>query len=159
MPDLIAVFQKFQRSYRDNPDDEKETTVFIRHLKEEGILGEFTEVDWFKLAQKLELTDDEFGVMFEGTASWIIDEPVMPSRQEPADWPDEVPRGGVSLKPNPAVKYGKGTEIEDCVCEETCNCNPCPCDECPTCHFCLCCDVCEEPEEDEDDEYDGGEEE
>ena len=64
-----------------------------------------------------------------------------------------------SAKSNPAVRYGKGTEIEDCLCEETCTCDPCPCDVCPTCKFCLCCDVCEEPEEDEDDEYDGGEEE
>lgn len=66
---------------------------------------------------------------------------------------------GGSAKLNPAVKYGKGTEIEDCYCEESCTCDPCPCDVCPKCKFCLCCDVCEEPEENEDDDYDGPEEE
>ena len=66
--------------------------------------------------------------------------------------------GGAS-QPNPAVRYGKGTEIEDCVCEESCTCDPCSCDECEECTFCLCCCTCEEPEEDEDDNYDGSESE
>jgi len=65
--------------------------------------------------------------------------------------------GSVLPKANPAVKYGKGTEIEDCLCEEKCTCDPCPCDECEECEFCKCCCSCDEPEEDEDDEYDGNE--
>lgn len=70
----------------------------------------------------------------------------------------------ISSQQNPAVRYGKGTEIEDCVCEETCNCDPCPCDECEECEYCLCCCQCSEEEDDDGDEEDeegdqGGEEE
>lgn len=62
-------------------------------------------------------------------------------------------------KQNPAVRHGKGTEIEDCVCEESCDCDPCPCDECKECGFCLCCCCCseEDDDEDEDDGEDQGE--
>ena len=64
------------------------------------------------------------------------------------------------VQSNPSVKHGKGTEIEDCVCEETCSCDPCPCDECEDCGFCLCCCCCsEDDDEDEDEDQDEGEEE
>jgi len=48
---------------------------------------------------------------------------------------------------NPGVRYGKGTEIEDCLCEEECACNPCDCEECPECKTCLCCCDCVDCEE------------
>lgn len=65
------------------------------------------------------------------------------------------------VRSNPSVRHGKGTEIEDCACEETCDCDPCPCDECSECGFCLCCCVCseEDPDEEEDGGGDGSEEE
>jgi hypothetical protein len=160
MPDLIAEFQKFRRTYRSNPDVEKETTVFIRHLKDEGILGTYTDGDWLKLAEKLEMTDDEFGVMFEGTASWIIDEPIMPSKQEPADWPDEIPRAStVSSRPspasNPSARHERNDSEEDedeaevgCSCEDGCKCDPCTCDACEECSLCLCCCSCEDEDDD-----------
>jgi hypothetical protein len=61
------------------------------------------------------------------------------------------PRKGASQQ-NPMLRYGKGTEIEDCECEETCSCDPCPCDTCEECEFCLCCCVCDEEEDDSSDE-------
>jgi hypothetical protein len=67
---------------------------------------------------------------------------------------------------NPMLRYGKGTEIEDCVCEESCDCDPCPCDECEECSFCLCCCCCSDEEEDDSsdekeplEDQDAGEEE
>lgn len=63
------------------------------------------------------------------------------------------------VQTNPAVKYGKGTEIEDCSCEETCDCDPCPCDECEKCSYDLCCCQCSEDDDDEGEDQDEGEEE
>lgn len=63
-----------------------------------------------------------------------------------------------STQKNPSLKYGRGTEIEDCVCEETCDCDPCPCDECKGCGYCLCCCQCSDDEDgdssDEDEIFD-----
>lgn len=62
------------------------------------------------------------------------------------------------VQANPSVKYGKGTEIEDCVCEETCDCDPCPCDECESCNYCLCCCQCSDDDDDlEEEESEGSE--
>ena len=104
---LIAEFERFKASsVRRNPSrGESETTAFMQHLSEEGILQDFTDVDWLKLAERLEMTDDQYAAMFEGTASWILPESLSVARQEPADWPDELPQQGartIKTMANPA---------------------------------------------------------
>lgn len=90
---LIAEFEHFEAMRpRANPARETETTAFIQDLSERGILQDFSDVDWLKLAEKLNLTDDQYAAMFEGTASWIVPEPESVPAQEPADWPDEIPK-------------------------------------------------------------------
>jgi hypothetical protein len=97
---LIAEFERFQATHpQANPVRESETTAFIQHLSEVGTLGDFTDVDWLRLAEKLGLTDDQYAAMFEGTASWIIQEPIPVQDQEYADWPDELPHGTSSSAP------------------------------------------------------------
>lgn len=153
MNDLIDEFESFTGSrYRSNPG-ESDMTSFVRHLAEEKSLLEYEPVDWLALANHLGLPEDEVGAIMEGAAAWIPEEPTPPSEQEPADWPDELPNWK-SIQENPMVRYTKGTEIEDCACEETCNCDPCPCDECDECGYCLCCDICSEEDEEEDDNGD-----
>lgn len=139
---------------RTNPPTEK-LYDFLQELSADGKLFGYSEQDWIEAGQAYEMTDDDIAEWIETAASWIEDT-TDEGQYDPelAAWATE-PR-----QPNPAVKYGKGTEIEDCVCEETCNCNPCPCDECEECEFCKCCCVCDSSdEEDEDDNYDGAEEE
>lgn len=155
MNELVREFEHFTRArYRSNPNPgESETTAFIRHLAQEKALLEFGPADWLALVDHLGLPEDQVGELMEGAAAWIPEEPVPPSDQEPADWPTEVPKTpAVASQANPAIKYGKGTEIEDCVCEETCDCEPCPCDECEECEFCLCCCVCSEDEDESEEE-------
>lgn len=94
---LIAEFEHFEAMRpRANPAREAETTAFIQDLSERGILQDFSDVDWLKLAERLDLTDDQYAAMFEGTASWIVPEQYPVAIQESADWPDEVP--------NPALR-------------------------------------------------------
>ena len=98
---LIAEFEHFEAMRpRANPAArEAETTAFVQDLAERGILQDFSDVDWLKLAERLGLTDDQYAALFEGTASWIVPEPEAVPDQEPADWPDEVPRGTASSAP------------------------------------------------------------
>jgi hypothetical protein len=154
MNSLIEKFERFQRGrYSQNPPGESPITAFVRHMAEEKELLTYGETDWLKLAEKLDLSDDQYGQLMEGVASWIPEEDTPPSRQEPADWPDEVPKGsGIPAAQNPSVRYGKGTEIEDCSCEETCDCDPCPCDECESCEYDLCCCQCSEGDDDDAEE-------
>ena len=165
MNELVREFEHFTRTqYRSNPQGESETTSFIRHLAKEKALLEFGPADWMELVDHLGLPEDKVGELMEGAASWIAEEPVPPSEQEPADWPTESPK--IHAQENPMLRYGKGTEIEDCVCEESCDCDPCPCDECEECTFCLCCCCCSDEEEDDSsdekeplEDQDAGEEE
>jgi hypothetical protein len=79
---------------------------FIRHLSAEKTLGEFKQGDWVEFGRNKGLNDDQIGSMLEGTATWIVDEKVPVSEQEPADWPEDTSklRGGrsePSLSPVP----------------------------------------------------------
>lgn len=97
MMSLISEFDHWKRNRAlQNPDSgESVKTAFIQHMAEEKKLLDYTEVDWLALAEKLGLSDDQFGAMMEGVASWIPEEPVPPSEQQPADWPDEIPKKGI----------------------------------------------------------------
>lgn len=150
--ELLQELDQFMGSVRSNPPEEK-LYEFLQELSSDGKLFGYPEQDWIEAGHEYQMTDDDIAEWIETAASWIEDT-TQEGELEPelAFWSDEP-------KPNPAVRYGKGTEIEDCVCEETCSCDPCPCDECEECEFCKCCCTCEEPEEDEDDNYDGDESE
>lgn len=152
--ELLQELNQFMGSVRSNPSEEK-LYDFLQELSEDGKLFGYPEQDWIEAGHEYQMTDDDIAEWIETAASWIEDT-TEEGEFEPelAFWADS----SASL-PNPAVKYGKGTEIEDCVCEESCTCDPCSCDECEECTFCLCCCTCEEPEEDEDDNYDGSESE
>ena len=108
---LIAEFERFEvsRPRRKPGRGESQTTAFMQHLDEEGLLQDFTDADWFKLAERLGMTDDQYAAMFEGTASWVVPEPEAVEDQPPADWPDEVPRQGGNSAPVTRGNPGKKT--------------------------------------------------
>lgn len=149
--ELLQELDRFMGSVRANPPEGK-LYEFLQELSTEGKLFDYSEQDWIEAGRAYELVDDDIASWIETAASWLDDTTEGgESDPEPAFW-----SSGGQPRQNPAVRYGKGTEIEDCLCEEACTCDPCPCDPCKECKYCLCCCTCEEPEEDEDD-YDGGE--
>lgn len=154
--ELLYELDRFMDSggIRTNPPEEK-LYEFLREISSEGKLFDYSEEDWIEAGRAYEMADDDIAGWIETAASWL-DDTTEGGEEEPlpAFW-----AAGGQPRQNPAVKYGKGTEIEDCLCEESCTCDPCPCDECDDCKFCECCCRCEEPEEDENDEYDGSEDE
>lgn len=152
--ELLLELEQFMGSVRSNPPEEK-LYDFLQELSTEGKLFDYSEQDWIEAGRAYEMSDDDIAGWIETAASWL-DDTTEGGEEEPLEafW-----ASGGQPKQNPSVKYGKGTEIEDCLCEESCTCDPCECETCPECRFCLCCDACEEPEEDNEDDYDGGEEE
>ena len=160
MNELKEELDRFMGSFRSNPPTEK-LNEFLEVLSSEGKLFDYSEQDWVEAGRSYGMSDDEIASWVETAASWLDDTSEGGKYElEPSFWAEEGPQ----TKANPSVRHGKGTEIEDCSCEETCDCDPCPCDECTSCGFDLCCCVCSEEdddeEEDEDDEdQDEGEEE
>jgi hypothetical protein len=154
--ELLLELNQFMDSggIHSNPPEEK-LYEFLQELSAEGKLFDYSEQDWIEAGRAYEMADDDIASWIETAASWL-DDTTEGGQEEPeqAFW-----TSGGQPRQNPAVKYGKGTEIEDCACEESCTCDPCPCDKCDGCDWDLCCCTCEEPEEDEDDDYDGPEEE
>jgi hypothetical protein len=114
---LISEFERFKSTHvLPNPGGMSETTAFMQHLDEEGTLGEFTDADWLKLAEKLGLTDDQYAAMFEGTASFIVADPTPITEQVPVEWPDELPKNtgtASAVVRNPGQHARRGDENFD----------------------------------------------
>ena len=100
---LEKEYARFESSStRGNPGylwEVSDLSRFLRHLSAEEKLGDFSQGDWIEFGRDKGLNDDQIGSMLEGTATWIVDEKVPVSEQEPADWPEDTSK----LKGSPGV--------------------------------------------------------